>query len=315
MTEQSALTDQQKFEQGKHDGLSHYVQRSQLNGPEQPYTQGAITGLVENFASIVHSELSFEQFYLHHQEYGSSNESFTMGDNGFKTEIDFVSQVNSFDAMATATSSTEFKEALPELALLDLSRNFSAIHDSHLGDTMTLADLQDYEKRCHLEPTKALAVTYAINHFDMISKTFGDGTGITKKTLANGIDFFDELEQQRSAFNKKAELLPELIFLNQKFDEIHKTEPNFPGISLFELTRFREKNCSDSVSRDAVDKVIKDFDSLSRLNTNDGDRLWLHALGLWHGNADGITRADIASGMQKVNQPSDFGIKFDPWTK
>jgi len=315
MTDQSGLIDQQKFERGKRDGHCQSLDRSQLDGPEQPYTQGAIVGLAENFALTVHTELLREQFNLNDEKYRTPpNTSLNTEYDTFKKEVDFVSHIESFDAMPAVTSSTAFKEALPELALLDLSEHFSDIHDKRVGDNMTLADLKDYEKRCNLPPVEALAVTYAINHFDTISKTFGDGTGITKGTLAKGIDFFGELEQQRLEFNRRAALLPELVFLNQKFDEIHSTEPNFTGISIFELQRFRDQNCSDPSSQDKVDQVIRDFDSLSELDTSDGARAWF-TLWLAHDNADGITRSDIKAGMQMVNQPLDFGIKFDPWTK
>jgi len=329
MTEQSSSSDQFAFEHGKGDGslyqdsntdIQSMLSLSYLQGPSRnAYTQGLIEQSVSDFASITRSSIEDYAFLLSHDSRWAREKGVSVADgcyNGLTHRVDYINSHTDVDAGKMEVDNPLFKPALPELTLMELEAHFDDIHNSNTGATMTLADLQDYATRCKQSPAELQAVTYAISHFDQISQTFGRGNGITQEALRNGIRYFAALETKRDSANKTSKLEPELSFLDQKFDEIHGANPTVPGISMFELKRFQDKNCVNGTESDygMLGSVIRNFWQISDLDPNDGSRLWYTAW-IMHGNADGITRQDVTAGLDKIAHVPHIDDKFDPWIK
>jgi hypothetical protein len=318
------------YDHGGEDGdylgrsLSSVDRRSVFNDPtikhseseHDTYDEGFAKSAAKDLRTAVSRILAYDSIMRDFHDYQDGSQLISDMDRA----VDVYYQQNGSDVSRMTSrimARPEVQDILPEIALVGLAANFDDIHDSRRGNVLTKSELQDYITNCKSNPTDKVALSYALQNFDQLSNLDPDSDGISSKGVAHGIKEFGKLEQEKTALLNLSELRPTLTFLSNEFDRIHK-DPDFSGISDYELKRYLNNNCSEdatSPERAYIDRARSNFETISRFDESDGERSWNR---FWtvRSNADGITRADINFGLQEIPKRLDeIDQRIRTWDK
>lgn len=200
------------------------------------------------------------------------------------------------------------QQIMPVASTATVLRHFDNIHDPRKGNGLSLLELHDYVARCDRGRFEERMIEYAAENFDKLRAFDPTETGITKTALKNAMQEFALLELQRSEVQKQLSiplsLEKGLGLLQQRFGRIQPNE-NL-SITKFDLESFKRKtfnmeNCGTSEDTKMVNEIERNFSHYTNLDRFDGDRK-LGTMFLTRGNNDGISRADVATGLNQLSE-------------
>jgi len=206
------------------------------------------------------------------------------------------------ETMSKILATQKVKETLPELAFVELQYHYDRIHSESNGKGIMLSELKAYQARTDIPDFEKLGLGFAIDNFDAISKLDpSGGNRISGKAVYKGLEYYGGLETEKTELKVPLDLASGLSVLDKHFGEIPNNAATM-GISKVDLENFSHtKNTLSDAEQSDLHTVSFNYEKATTFNSADGDRLFYTAW-LSRGNADGLTKDDISSGLAMAKE-------------